>query len=83
MRPIGEKEALTSCHCCSRKVHAFTKKELETTRETQKLLGAPTIVRGSAEAGGGGVGSLGRQISPYAGQNTQKRLQKRTVSYTY
>jgi hypothetical protein len=34
---------LTSCYGPSRKVHAFTKKELETVKAAQKLLGAPTI----------------------------------------
>jgi hypothetical protein len=35
-----------SCHSCSRKLSAFTLKELETVREAQKLLGVPTIGRG-------------------------------------
>jgi hypothetical protein len=42
---------LTSCRC-----RAFNKKELEAVRAAQKLLGAPTIGRGSARAGGGGGG---------------------------
>jgi hypothetical protein len=42
---------LTSCRC-----RAFNKKELETARAAQKLLGAPSIGRGSARARGGGGG---------------------------
>jgi hypothetical protein len=43
------------------------------------LLGAPTIGGGNAWAGDGGGGSLRRQISPQAGQNTQKWRQKQAV----
>jgi hypothetical protein len=46
-----------SCLGRSRKLRAFTKKELETMKASQKLLGAPTIGLGSAWAGGGGGGS--------------------------
>jgi hypothetical protein len=42
----------------------------------QKLLGAPTIGRGSALAGGGGGGSQRSQIRPHAAQNLQKQLKK-------
>jgi hypothetical protein len=45
--------SLTSCHGCSWKLCAFTKKELETVKAAQKLLGVPTIGGGSAWAGGG------------------------------
>ncbi len=46
----------TSCRGRSQKLRAFTYKELETVRAAQKLLGAPTIGRGSAWVGGGGGG---------------------------
>jgi hypothetical protein len=39
---------LMSCHGCSWKLHTFTKKELETVKAAQKLLGALTIGKGSA-----------------------------------
>ncbi len=41
-----------SCHGRSRKLHAFTDKELDVMRAAQELLGAPTIGRGSARPGG-------------------------------
>jgi hypothetical protein len=41
-------------------------------RAAQKLLGVPTIGRGSAQAGGGGGGSQRSQICPHAAQNIQK-----------
>jgi hypothetical protein len=44
---------LKSCHCHSQKLHAFSYKGLETVEVAQKLLGAPTIGRGSAWAKGG------------------------------
>jgi hypothetical protein len=48
---------LTLCHGRSQKLHAFTEKELENVKAAQKLLGALTIGRWSAQAGGGGGGS--------------------------
>jgi hypothetical protein len=42
-------------------------------REAHKLLGAPTIFGGSAQAGGGGGGSQRSQIRPQAAWNVQKR----------
>ncbi len=51
-------------------------------RAAQKLLGAPTIGKGSAQAGGGGGGSPRSQISPRAAQNVQKQQQKKPVSLT-
>jgi hypothetical protein len=50
---VGEREACGH----SRKLRAFIKKELETVKAANKLLGAPTIGGGSAWAGGGGGGS--------------------------
>ncbi len=63
------KKGLTSCRGHSRKLHAFTWKELETVSVDQKLFGALTI--------GGG------QRSPHVGRNTQKWCQKGAVSRTY
>ncbi len=54
---------MTSYHGCGRKLCTFTKKELETVKVAQKLLGAPTIGGVSAWAGGGGRGSKRRQIN--------------------
>jgi hypothetical protein len=48
---------LTSCCGRSRKLRAFTKKEIETMKAAQILLGAPTIGGGSAWVGGGDEGS--------------------------
>jgi hypothetical protein len=48
---------LQLCHGRSQKLHAFTEKELENVKAAQKLLGALTIGRWSAQAGGGGGGS--------------------------
>ncbi len=45
---------LTSCRGRSWKLHAFTQLELETVKVAQKLISAPTIGGGSAQAGGGG-----------------------------
>jgi hypothetical protein len=42
-------------------------------RAAQKLLGAPTIGRGSARAGGCGGGSQRSQICPPATRNIRKR----------
>ncbi len=73
-QPIGEREALHhSCHGCSRKLLAFTLKELETMRVDQKLLGALTTGGGSAWAGGGGGGRQRSQIRPQAARNVWKR----------
>ncbi len=47
---------MTSCRGCSWMLCAFSKKELETVKAAQKLLGALTIGRGSAWAGGGDGG---------------------------
>ncbi len=46
---------LMSCRGRSQKLCALTQKELETMKVAQKLLAAPTIVRGSAGAEGGGA----------------------------
>jgi hypothetical protein len=45
---------MMSCCSCSRKLRAFTWKELETVNAAQKRLGALSIGVGSARAGGGG-----------------------------
>jgi hypothetical protein len=54
---INRREGVSkSCRSFSRKLRAFTYKELETTRAAQELLGVPTIGGGSdrpgSEAGG-------------------------------
>jgi hypothetical protein len=70
----NRREGGSTSYCgCSRKLRAFTKKELEIARAAQELLGAPTISDGSARPGGGGVGSQRRQISPPAARNVQKQ----------
>ncbi len=66
-----------SCHGCSRKLCAFTQKELQTVLVAQKLLGAPTVGGGSAQAGGGGGGSQRSQICPHATPNIRKRRKNR------
>ncbi len=40
-----------SCRSCSRKLRAFTYKELKTLRAAQELLGAPTVGEGCARQG--------------------------------
>ncbi len=45
-----------SCCGCSRKLCAFTQKELETVRASQELVGAQTIGGGSVRPRGGGRG---------------------------
>jgi hypothetical protein len=40
-------------------------------RAVQKLLGAPTVGRGSAQAGGGGGGSQRSQVRPMPAKNRQ------------
>ncbi len=47
---LWRERGLTSCLGRSRKLRAFTYKELETMKAAQKLLGEPTIDRGSAWA---------------------------------
>jgi hypothetical protein len=64
-----------SCRRGSRKLCAFTYKELETVRAVQKLLGAPTIGGGSVQAEGGG-GSQRSQIRQHAARNTRKWQKK-------
>ncbi len=71
----------TSCRGCSQKLRAITSKELETMRAAQKLLGEPTIGRGSARAGGGGGGSQQSQIRPHAARNVWNG-EKQVVSCT-
>ncbi len=53
----------TSCRGRSRKLWAYTLKELETVRAAPELLGAPTMRGGSAQPGGGGGESYRSQIS--------------------
>jgi hypothetical protein len=54
----------TSCPGHSRKLRAYTSKELETMRVAPELLGAPTIGGRRAQPGGGGGGGYRSQISP-------------------
>ncbi len=63
----------TSCPGHSRKLRAYTSKELETMRVAPELLGAPTIGGRRAQPGGGGGGGYRSQISPQATQNIRKR----------
>jgi hypothetical protein len=53
----------TSCRGHSRKLRAYTSKELETMRAAPELLGVPTMGGGSARPGGGGGESYRSQIS--------------------
>jgi hypothetical protein len=73
----------TSCCGRSRKLRTFTKKELETVRVAQELLGGPTIGGGSAQWGGGGGGSQRSQISLPSCPECTKTAPKRPVSHTY
>jgi hypothetical protein len=68
--------------CCgrSRKLCAFTQKELETARAAQELLDAPTIGGGSARPQGGGGGVKEVKKAFQAARNVQKLRQKRLVS---
>ncbi len=68
-----------SCSGHSWKLRTVTLKELETVRVAQKLLGAPTIGGGSAQAGGSGGGSQRSQIRPHATRNVQKLTKKQSV----
>jgi hypothetical protein len=69
--------------CCghSWKLRAFTKKELETMREAQELLGAPTI--GECPGRGGGGGSQRRQICLPSHPECVKTAPKHLVFRTY
>jgi hypothetical protein len=58
----GREGDSASCCGCSWMLHAFTKKELETVRAAQELLGAMTVGRESAQPGGGGGESQRSQI---------------------
>jgi hypothetical protein len=53
----------------NQKLHVFPWKELETIKVAQELLGAQTIGGRSAWVGGGGGGSLRRQISLKPAEN--------------
>jgi hypothetical protein len=67
--------------CCSHslKLRAFTKKELETVRGAQELLGAPTIGGGSAPPERVGGGSQRCQRSLPSRPECMKTVQKQSV----
>ncbi len=71
----------TSCCGCRQKFRPFTKKEIETVRAAQKLLGVPIIDRGECLARGGGGGRQRSQIHPQATQNVRK--QQKTGSFLH
>ncbi len=75
--------ASTSCRSRSRKLPAYTSKELETVRVAPELLGAPTIGGGSALPGACDGGSQRSQISLQSCQYFKKTYKKRPVFGTY
>jgi hypothetical protein len=72
-----------SCRIRSRKLLAYSLKELETVRVAPELLGAPIIGGGSAWPVGGGGRSHRSHISLPSGPKYMKTAQKQMVSLTY
>ncbi len=72
-----------SCRGHSRKLRAFTQKELEIEKAVQELLGAPTIGAGSEQPGSGGGGSQRSQISLPSCPECTKMAPKWAVSCTF
>ncbi len=92
--PCGQKSSMTSqatnrreggstsCRGRSRKLQAYTQKELETVRGAPELLGAPTTGGGSTRPGGGGGESHRSQISlPSYPKYT--KTENKTGGFTY
>jgi hypothetical protein len=67
----------------SRKLPTYTEKELETAWAPLKLLGAPTIVGGSARSRGGGGEGHRSQISLPSRPKCTKTAKKRVISLTF